>query len=62
MFKRASFTSKGHSPAEKFLFKQCLMEEIKMLNEGFAISLNNKSYFIQCRTGKMGLGISGTCT
>ena len=49
MFKLASFTSKGHSPAEKFLFKQCLMEEIKMLNEGFAISLNNKSYFIQCR-------------
>jgi hypothetical protein len=49
MFKLASFSSKGHSPAEKFLFKYCLMNEIQQLNEGFAISINGKSYLIQCR-------------
>ena len=49
MFKLASFSSSGHSVAESFLFKQCLMKEIIQLNEGFAISINGKSYFIQCR-------------
>ena len=49
MFKLASFSSKGHSSAEKFLFKQCLMEEIKRLNEGFAILLDGQSYLIHCR-------------
>eukprot|EP01035_Chromulina_nebulosa_P022227 gene22227-28781_t len=49
MFKLASFSSKGHSSAEKFLFKQCLMKEIQCLDEGFAISINGQSYLIQCR-------------
>lgn len=49
MFKLASFNSNGHSPAEKFLFKHCLMKEIQCLNEGFAISIKGQSYLIQCR-------------
>ena len=49
MFKLASFTSVSHSAAEKFLFKECLMKEIQFLNEGYAIQIKGKSYFIQCR-------------
>jgi hypothetical protein len=45
-----AYNSDGKSSAaEKFLFKELLMKEIKMLDAGYAIRINGVIYFLQAR-------------
>jgi hypothetical protein len=43
------FTALSHSSCESFIMSKCLIDELKMLDEGLLIKVNKKLYFIQAR-------------
>ena len=49
MFLISLFTALSHSTCEQFIMSKCLIDELKMLNEGLLIKISNKLYFIQAR-------------
>lgn len=46
-------TTSSNSVVERFLFQDCLLEELKRLEEGIEIVINHKTYFIQARLLKL---------
>ena len=48
-FMLSAFTSIKGSEAEEFLFNNCLMEEILMLEKGYAVRLGDVTYLLQGR-------------
>lgn len=40
-------TNKTDSAEYKFIFNDCLTEELKLLEQGYEVKVNNKTYFIQ---------------
>jgi hypothetical protein len=43
------FTALSHSSCESFIMSKCLIDELKMLEEGLLIIVDKKLYFIQAR-------------
>ena len=45
-----AYNTDGNSPeAEKFLFEQCFMREVRMLENGYAFKCNGNTYLLQSR-------------
>lgn len=54
-FMVALYTSKPGAIAEQFIFHKCLVDELKILNEGVSIVINNQAYHIQARLRIIGV-------